>query len=414
MSQLLNRERAHQLMDAAGLDAIVVASPVNVRYFSGVHAWLDPLLTERMVGVPGSHTLALRAYAVLPREGAPALVLNSGLAVNAFATWIEDVRLWGARVLDVAAPERLDAASRALLERINGARATALDALLDVLADRGLSGGRIGVELSDPRGAPAFAELPGALPGAWIGDCTALLGLLRMVKTPAELELLRRAAEIGEAAAAEAFATMRPGLPLAAATESFRAAVTASGAAFDHFAAGVGGLSLATLGDQRLGADDCLCVDFGCIYDGYFSDSAATIALAEPAPHVRERYDALLAAVEAGIALAAPGVRASALQARMAEVLAETPVVCDPPTGHGLGLEVRDWPVIVADRGARIADDCVERAADLPLEAGMAINLEISAFLPGTASVEVERTIVVTAEGNRDLVPQPRERMVRP
>lgn len=414
MTRLAHLDRARRLLDEARLDALVVASPVNVRYLSGVHSWLDPLLKEHMVGVPGSHALAIRAYAVLPREGEPALVLNSGLAVNALASWIEDVRLWGRRQLDVAQPERLDPARRALLERVSGARPTAVEALLDVLADRGLSGARLGLELGDPVAAPAFAELAAALPGAWVGDCSALLGVLRMVKTPAELERLRRAAEIGEAAAAGAFATMRPGVSLAQVTESFRGAVTAAGAAFDHFAAGVGGLSLATLSDDRLATGDCLCVDFGCVFDGYFSDSAATIALGDPAPAVGARYDALLAAVEAGIALAAPGVRASEIQARMAEVIAESPVRCDPPTGHGLGLEVRDWPVIVPDRGGRIADDCVDLPADLPLEAGMAINLEISAFMPGTASVEVERTIVVTEDGRRDLVPQPRERMVRP
>jgi Xaa-Pro aminopeptidase len=157
-----------------------------------------------------------------------------------------------------------------------------------------------------------------------------------------------------------------------------------------------------------------VCVDFGAIYEGYFSDSAATISLCSAAPDLVSQYEALVAAVDAGIATAAPGVPVSTVHAAMAEVLAASSVVCDPPTGHGLGLEVRDWPVIVADNGRRIADGCVDVSSDLPLEVGMAINLEISAFLPGRASLEVERTIVITDSGARDLVPQPRERMVAP
>lgn len=415
MTQLVHIDRARRLMDEARLDALVVASPVNVRYLSGVHSWLDPLMRERMVVAGGGDALAIAAYAVLPREGAPALVLNAGLANNALASWIDDVRLYGARRLDRGSPERLTPRRRELLERIAGARPTALAALLDVLAERGLTRARIGVELSGGGvSAGAFDGFAEALPGAWLGDCGALLGLLRMVKTDTELGRLERAAAIGEAAAAEAFATMRPGVAVASVAQTFRAAVAAQGADFDHFAVGVDGLSIWTLGDDRLGAGDCLFADFGCVFDGYFSDSAATVALVDPPPAVLARYAVLRDAVDAGIALAAPGVRASAVQQRMAEVLAEHPVVCDPPTGHGLGLEIRDWPVLGPAQGRRISDACVDVDADLPLEAGMAINLEISAFMPGVASVEVERTVVVTERGRRDLVPQPRESVVRP
>ncbi|HST39073.1 MAG TPA: Xaa-Pro peptidase family protein [Conexibacter sp.] len=405
VTRLLHLDRARRLMDEARLDALVVAAPVNVRYLSGVHSWLDPLMRERMVVAGGGDALAIGACVVLPRDGDPALVLNAGLAVNALASWIDDVRLYGPRRLDRGDPARLDPRQRALLERIEGARPTALAALLDALVERGLTGARLGIDAGGhARGAAGpFAGLAEALPHAWLGDCSALLRLLRMVKSEPELERLERAAAIGEAAAAQAFATMRPGVALAAVAQEFRAAVAAQGAAFDHFALGAGGLSIWTLGDAVLAPGDCLFADFGCIFDGYFSDSAATVALAEPEPAVAARYDALRDAVDAGIALAAPGVRASAVQQRMADVLAEHPVVCDPPTGHGLGLEIRDWPVLGPAQGRRIADDCVDVDADLPLEAGMAINLEISAFMPGVASVEVERTVLVTYDGAESL-----------
>jgi Xaa-Pro dipeptidase len=400
-------------MREAELGAIVAASPTNVRYLSGVSSWLDPQLAEHMVLPGGSDALAMKGYVVLPAEGEPVLIASAGLAVNALHSWIEDVRLYGHRRLDTAEPERLEPAQRDLLGRIERAHATPLEALIAGLGDRGLRQGRIGVERNRVA-APAFAGIEEALPEAWFGDCTALLGLVRMVKTPAELALLKHAATIGEEAAAAAFAEMGPGLPLADSAARFRAEVAAGGADFDHFAPSVSGLSLATLGPDRLVADACLCVDFGCVYEGYFSDSAATITLADPEPEVLERYRGIFEAVEAGIAAVAPGVRASAVQAQMASALDEHPVVCDPPTGHGLGLEVRDWPILVPDNGRRIADDCVSVPSDLPLEEGMAINLEISAFLPGTCALEVERTVVVSAAGCEDLVHQPREELVRP
>jgi Xaa-Pro aminopeptidase len=410
---LPNIERARRLMADARLDAIVVASPTNVRYLGGVHNWLAPSLAEHMVLPGGSDTLALRAFALLPLVGEPGLVLNSGLAVDALSSFVSDVRLYGRRVLGAGVPENLPYTERELLDRIAGASATPLEALGALVRDRGLDRGRIGVELGT-LSASAFGGLAEELPDAWIGDCSALVSLIRMVKTESELSLLEGAAAIGERAAMAAFATIRPGAPIRQVSDHFRASLAAAGASFDHFAAGMHGLSLATLGRGALRDGDVVCVDFGAIYEGYFSDSAATISLGSAAPDLVSQYEALVAAVDAGIATAAPGVPVSTVHAAMAEVLAASSVVCDPPTGHGLGLEVRDWPVIVADNGRRIADGCVDVSSDLPLEVGMAINLEISAFLPGRASLEVERTIVITDSGARDLVPQPRERMVAP
>ena len=78
------------------------------------------------------------------------------------------------------------------------------------------------------------------------------------------------------------------------------------------------------------------------------------------------------------------------------------------PHGHGLGVEVRDYPILVADNGRRIKDECVDEPSDLPLEAGMVINLEAAVFMPGVASVHIEQSFVVTSDGNRLLVPQDR------
>ena len=84
------------------------------------------------------------------------------------------------------------------------------------------------------------------------------------------------------------------------------------------------------------------------------------------------------------------------------------------PHGHGIGLEVRDYPILVPDKGGRIADECVDEAADLPLEAGMVLNLEAMIFAPGRASLHMEQSFVVEADGNRPLVEQDRAQPVVP
>jgi Xaa-Pro dipeptidase len=409
-----NLPRARQLMADASLDAVVVGSPVNVRYLSGVHSWLDPLLKEHMVAPAGSDELIMRGFVVLPREGDPVLVLNSGLAANAHGGHIDDVRLYGRRTLDgPAAPARLSGAERRTLERIQGAHASAEDALVAALEARGLRDAVVGLE-HEGVAAGVRAALAERCPAARFGDCSALLRLVRMVKTGEEIELLRRAAQISEDAAMAAFAEARPGAPARELGARFARALAACDASFDHFAYAVRGLSLATRADYVLGDDDCLCVDFGCIYEGYFSDSAVTLTTGELPRRAADGYQALLECIDAGIDAARPGTPASVVQAAMSAVLAERGVAADPPTGHGLGLLVRDWPIVVADGGGRIADDFVELSADLPLADGAVMNLEVSAFLPGIAALEVERTGLVTADGWHELVPQQRDEVLHP
>ena len=105
-----------------------------------------------------------------------------------------------------------------------------------------------------------------------------------------------------------------------------------------------------------------------------------------------------------------PGVRCSAVTGAMFQILEELELTASYPHGHGVGLDVRDYPTVVADNGLRVSDDCVDVASDMPLEESMVLNLEASMFLPGVGSLQMERSLVITPDGCRDLVPQDRSR----
>ena len=68
-----------------------------------------------------------------------------------------------------------------------------------------------------------------------------------------------------------------------------------------------------------------------------------------------------------------PGVKSSEVRAVMWDTLNARGITATFPHGHGMGLEVRDYPIIVADNGLRISDDCVDVASDLPFEENMVI-----------------------------------------
>ncbi len=58
--------------------------------------------------------------------------------------------------------------------------------------------------------------------------------------------------------------------------------------------------------------------------------------------------------------------------------------------------------------GARLRDECIDVDANLPLEEGMVINLEIPLDVPGSRSFQIEKTFLITADGARPIVPQDR------
>ena len=404
-------------MHRCGVDVLVATSPVNITYFSDYQCWIDPLFKAYMMapGAP-SDPEPTAAYAIFPLEGEPALVASPTFAVNATDLWVRDVHIFGDHGLDDSLPlgDLSDAEQRIydVLHRPQD-NATPTDALLNVLKGRGLTEARIGIEMEglSPR---VKAAIEAGLPKAQIKDCSNLIRLIRMVKTEDELSRLIRSAEISEAAAMEALALARPGRPIADVVRHYRQQIAKDGADFDHFAFGVRGLGLATEPNYILTDDDILYVDFGCIYEGAFSDSGTTLTMREPSATLIDRHRALRECVEAGVEEMTPGAKASAAQAAMWQTLNAHGITASSPHGHGLGLEVRDYPIIVADNGQRIHDGCVDVPSDLPLEVDMVLNLEAMISMPGIGSLHIEQSFLVTPDGSRPLIPQDRTRPVQP
>ena len=402
-------------MRDCGLDALVAASPVNITYFTDYFIWIDGLMKEYMVRPGGSADLS-QGYALFPLEGEPALaVTGSMLAVNGVDLWVRDLRISGDSGLDwsLAPPPLSDRMERvyALVKDAPGC-GTTTEALAGALSDRGLSGGTLGVE-ADGMTAGRFAQLRQALPDARLLDCSNLIRLLRMVKTGDEIERLGQAAEISEAAAMTAMEQASPGDNVQDIVRRFRAELGGRGADLDHFAFGVHGLGIATEPDFILGASDVEYVDWGCRYRSCYSDTGTTYAMRPLSGDMQDRFDVLRASMDAGLAAIRPGVLSSTVQAAMQDVVDDAGLAMYPH-GHGVGMEVRDYPILAPDNGLRIADECVDVPSDLPIEEHMVLNIEAPLCLAGVGSLHLEQSVVVTGSGSRPLAEQQRERPVFP
>lgn len=396
------------------LDALIATSPANVTYLSDYHCWLDSLTKEYMF-VPGaSSKRAFQTFAVAPLGGEPALVLPSIFAVNARDVWVDDLYLFGDAGFDDDSVGDLglgdEQLASALRERL---WPSSVDALVEALRDRGLANARLGLE-EEGLAAGVRASLFRRLPGAELRDCTNLIRLIRCVKTEDEVGRLRRSAEIAEEAARSALAEARPGSDVAAITQRFRQCVAEREADVDHFAFGLRGLGIAMLSRYMLRDDDVMYVDYGCVCSHCFADSGVTLALRDPSRMLLAKYEAIRECVAVGAENLHAGRRTSAVWRAMRTALDGNRGIVSSPQGHGLGLEVREYPIVVPDSGLRIRDDCVDEAADLELEAGMVVNLEASTFIPGMASLHVERSFVIADDGSVPLITQERDRPLLP
>ena len=399
---LVDCERASQWMERAAVDALVACSAENVYYFTGYRLWIDNLFRRYMVN-PGASTAIMNNFAVLSATGDAALVLPQPCELEAADLWVHQRFVFG--VEPSAASEDLE---NRRLSDINGFTPSSqrsrlqIDALVSALRENHLASARLGVEM-EVLPAEDRQLIVDALPEAEVRDCSQLLRLIRMVKSADEQKLMRRAAKIAETGAMEAVKLAGPGKNLQDLVQCFREYVASQGADFDHFAFAPGGVGMTASSCYQLGDQETMFVDFGCLLEHYFSDSGFTLMVGEVGSEDLQRYELVLACLMRAAESLRPDTRASEVKAVMDATLEEGGVVGENPHGHGLGLEVRDYPILTPDNGLRIRDQCIDVASDVPLEEGMILCLEVPVFSIPDRSFQLEQMFLVTSDGGQPL-----------
>lgn len=239
-------------------------------------------------------------------------------------------------------------------------------------------------------------------PGVTLRAAAGVVERRRMLKSAAEIELIRASVGINSEAFEQAVGTIRAGMTeseLAAEIDYRMRRLGADKPSFETIvAAGArSALPHAHPGAARLENGQLLLVDMGASYRGYASDMTRMLFLGRAGRKARALHGAVLEAQLAAIDAVRPGVRAGQVDRAARRVLRKHGLDRHyiHSTGHGLGLEIHEPPQL----GKR------ERT---PLEEGMAITIEPGAYLEGYGGVRVEDTLVVTARGAEVLTPTPK------
>lgn len=268
-----------------------------------------------------------------------------------------------------------------------------------VAALRRLGLSRIGYEPARMT-CEAFEALRSRLPmraalqpvGGWIEQ-------VRMVKSPSEVELIRRSVQTNSLAFEQAAARVKVGMKerdLAAELEYRMRRLGAERPSFETIVAGGARSALphAQPTSARLEEGQLVVVDMGAQQEGYASDMTRMLHMGTPSAKVKRMYRAVLEAQLAGVDAVRAGVPAAKVDAAARRVLRGYGLdrAFVHSTGHGLGLEIHEPPRIGRRDKTRLA-------------AGMAITIEPGVYLEGFGGIRIEDTVLVTEAGCEILTP---------
>ena len=293
---------------------------------------------------------------------------------------------------------------------------------------------RLGMEL-DVLPTALYFQYKQIFDGAEIEDVSLEIRLIRSVKSEHELGLLRSAAAFSDKVASrvpELLAEGKTEVALAGEVEAYARSLGHQGIVrmrlfgselfYGHIMAGaaaavpsylasptggkgVSGLISQGAGFNTIEANEPVLVDYVFAYNGYISDHTRVFSLGTVPDEFLIAHEAMLEIQECIARLAVPGAIAGELYEQMislaeAKGLAENFMgVGDRKirfTGHGVGLELDEFPFIAKGQKLTLAEN-------------MVIALEPKVILPGKGVVGIENTHVVTPGGLERLTHFPDE-----
>ena len=269
-------------------------------------------------------------------------------------------------------------------------------ALFDAAA-RGL-GPASTLAVGDRTWAETMLHLTRAVGADTVVTGSPLVNGLRRTKSPEEIAVMERACDVVDTTMGAIAPAVREGVTMLELVEEVEHLMRIHGSRVPSFTTHV----FTGFGEGKSSADDTyttpaqegdvVMFDFGAVVDGYCSDFGRTVCVGEPGAEVREAYELVLAAQEAGRAALRPGVPANEVNAACRRPIEEAGygAAFKHRMGHGIGMDVHE-PPFVSDED------------ETPLEAGMTFTDEPSILVDGRFGVRIEDVVVCEAEGGRKL-----------
>jgi Xaa-Pro dipeptidase len=361
-------------MDRAGLELLLLHSPENIYYVAGYHT----------LGYFGYQCLAI------PREAEPVMIIRAFEESNVRTKcWVADF----AGYADDGDPVSTTAAA---------------------LRERGLAERRTGVEKSAWFLTVAVYErLAAALTETRWVDASRLADRVRLVKSAAEIEQIRRAAAICQASLQSGEALIQEGATENDVAAAMHQALIAAGSDYlGHpplIASGPRtGQAFATWAGRRFERGDIVRIEPGACSNRYHAAMMRTYSIGQPSALHRALTEASRAGLETAIAAMRPGVPIEQVQAAVVETITKAGFeeYYRHRSGYSIGIGFPpDW-----GEGRTLG---IREGESQPLEVGMTFHLTPGVAIKTVVGVGVTETVVLTERGAESLIDYPRELQVR-
>ncbi|MEJ8474409.1 ectoine hydrolase DoeA [Roseibium algae] len=316
--------KTRRAMEIAGVDVIIVSDPSNMAWLTGYDGW----------------SFYVHQCVVVGPDGDPVWFGRGQDANGAKRTsYLADANIIGYPDNYVQSTERHP-----------------MDYLSARLADLGWADKRIGVEMDNYWfSAAAFASLQKHMSNAQFSDATALVNWQRAVKSPQEIDYMRKAARVVERMHAAIFEKCEPGYRKC----DLVADIYSAGLRYDE-TLGIGGDYPAivpllpsgtdaaaphlTWDDQPMKAGEGTFFEIAGVYKRYHCPLSRTVFLGKPTQVFLDAEKAVLEGMEAGLEAAKAGNLCEDIANAFFTVLKKHGISKDNRTGYPIGLSYPpDW-----------------------------------------------------------------------
>lgn len=228
----------------------------------------------------------------------------------------------------------------------------------------------------------------------------------RAVKEPGELAMIRAAQEIADKAFLHILNFIQSGRierEIALELEQFCRREGSDAPAFEIIVASGPNSSVphAVSTGREIVTGDFVTLDYGCTVGGYCSDMTRTVAVGAVSPRQAELYETVRVAQEKSLEVIRAGASCKAVDKAARDVIeaSEFAGMFGHGLGHCVGLEVHETPAC-------------NTLSEETLAAGMVTSVEPGIYVPGQFGARIEDIVAVTDQGCDNLCTSPKELII--
>lgn len=230
-----------------------------------------------------------------------------------------------------------------------------------------------------------------------------LIEELASIKEPEELDCLREAARLTDAAFLELLPEIKPGISERMLDAKLSYIMKKLGSEKDSFDTIVAsGINASrphhSPTEKLLQKGEFVTIDFGAMYKGYHGDVTRTVCLGKADEKQREIYAIVLQAQEEALKVIKPGITGKAVDAVAREIIQNHGYgeYFGHGLGHGLSLEIH-------------AEPRLSPTYDKALFANQVVTVEPGIYIPGWSGVRIEDDVIITENGIDNLTKAPKK-----